>query len=163
MSIVREATAADCPQILELIHELAVYEKEPDAVVNTVADLEAHLFGPDPKVFAHVAQEDDGSIIGTAIWFLTYSTWEGRHGIHLEDLYVRQSQRGSGTGTALLRRLAQICVERGYKRLEWAVLDWNEPAIKFYDAIGSDSLDGWTTRRLDGEALQALGNQEKNA
>ncbi|GAA1414183.1 putative acetyltransferase [Glutamicibacter uratoxydans] len=161
MSIVREATIADCPQILELIHELAVYEKEPDAVLTTVEDLAAHLFGDDPKVFAHVAQDESGSIVGTAIWFLTYSTWEGRHGIHLEDLYVRESQRGLGTGTKLLRTLAKICVERGYKRLEWAVLDWNEPAIKFYDAIGSGSLDEWTTRRLDGQALTALAAQEE--
>ncbi|WP_313813138.1 GNAT family N-acetyltransferase [Glutamicibacter sp.] len=160
MSIVREATPADCPQILELIHELAVYEKEPDAVRNTVEDLAAHLFGADPKVFAHVAQDEAGNIVGTAIWFLTYSTWEGRHGIHLEDLYVRESQRGLGTGTVLLRTLAQICVDRGYKRLEWAVLDWNTPAIKFYDAIGADSMDEWSTRRLDGDALTALAAQE---
>ena len=159
MSIVREATPADCPQILELIHELAVYEKEPDAVRNTVQDLENHLFGADPKVFAHVAEDESGTVIGVAIWYLTYSTWEGRHGIHLEDLYVRSARRGSGTGTALLRTLAQICVERGYKRLEWAVLDWNEPAIKFYDSIGSSSMDGWTTRRLDGAALTALGTK----
>lgn len=159
MSNVREATPADCPQILELIHELAVYEKEPDAVRNTVQDLENHLFGADPKVFAHVAEDESGTVIGVAIWYLTYSTWEGRHGIHLEDLYVRSARRGSGTGTALLRTLAQICVERGYKRLEWAVLDWNEPAIKFYDSIGSSSMDGWTTRRLDGAALTALGTE----
>lgn len=159
MSNVREATPADCPQILELIHELAVYEKEPDAVRNTVQDLQSHLFGADPKVFAHVAEDESGTVIGVAIWFLTYSTWEGRHGIHLEDLYVRSARRGSGTGTALLQTLAQICVERGYKRLEWAVLDWNEPAIKFYDSIGSPSMDGWTTRRLDGDALTALGTK----
>ncbi|MFJ2620810.1 GNAT family N-acetyltransferase [Glutamicibacter sp. NPDC087344] len=159
MSIVREATAADCPQILELIQELAVYEKEPDAVHNTAQEIENHLFGADPKVFAHVAEDSSGTVIGVAIWFLTYSTWEGRHGIHLEDLYVRDTQRGSGTGTALLRTLAQICVQRGYRRLEWAVLDWNEPAIKFYDSIGSSSMDGWTTRRLDGQALQTLGTQ----
>jgi len=159
MSIVREAVVKDCPEILELIQELAVYEKEPDAVRNTVAQLESHLFGPSPRAFAHVAEDQQGQIVGIAIWYLTYSTWEGRHGIHLEDLYVRSSQRGLGTGTALLRQLAQICVERGYKRLEWDVLDWNEPAIKFYDSIGAGSQDGWTTRRLDGSALEALGSQ----
>lgn len=159
MSIVREATPADCPQILELIHELAAYEKEPDAVRNTVQHLQAHLFGADPKAFAHVAEDESGTVIGVAIWYLTYSTWEGRHGIHLEDLYVRATERGSGTGTALLRTLAQICVKRGYRRLEWAVLDWNEPAIKFYDSIGSSSMDEWTTRRLDGDALTALGTR----
>ncbi|MGO2805364.1 MAG: GNAT family N-acetyltransferase [Glutamicibacter arilaitensis] len=162
MSIVREAVPGDCPQILEMIQELADYEKEPDAVHNTVADLQEHLFGPNPQVFAHVAEDESGELKGMALWFLTYSTWEGRHGIHLEDLYVRQAQRGSGTGTALLRTLAQICVQRGYKRLEWSVLDWNEPAIKFYDAIGDGSMDGWTTRRLDGEALNALGTRGAN-
>ncbi|MGP9528403.1 GNAT family N-acetyltransferase [Glutamicibacter sp. AOP5-A2-18] len=159
MSIVREAVINDCPMILELINELAVYEKEPDAVRNTVKDLEEHLFGPNPQAFAHVAQDDQGSVVGIAIWYLTYSTGEGRHGIHLEDLYVRSSQRGLGTGTALLRQLAEICVQRGYKRLEWDVLDWNEPAIKFYDSIGAGSQNGWITRRLDGAALEELGSQ----
>ncbi|MGJ3403334.1 GNAT family N-acetyltransferase [Glutamicibacter sp. Je.9.36] len=159
MSIVREAVPGDCPQILAMIQELADYEREPDAVLNTAADLQSHLFGPNPQVFAHVAEDETGTLRGMALWYLAYSTWEGRHGIHLEDLYVRESQRGSGTGTALLRTLAQICVERGYKRLEWSVLDWNEPAIRFYDAIGSSSMDGWSTRRLDGEALQQLGMQ----
>ncbi|WP_345469507.1 GNAT family N-acetyltransferase [Glutamicibacter ectropisis] len=159
MSIVREATIDDCPQILELIQELADYEKEPDAVVNTVQALEEHLFGANPQVFAHVADDGSGTIVGIAIWYLTYSTWEGRHGIHLEDLYVRANQRGLGTGNALLRTLAKICVDRGYKRLEWQVLDWNEPAIKFYDSLGAGALDGWTTRRLDGDDLVALGSQ----
>lgn len=158
MSIVREAKVTDCPQILELIHELAVYEREPDAVKNTVQDLETHLFGEDPRAFAHVAQDQSGHIVGIAIWYLTYSTWEGRHGIHLEDLYVRSSERGQGTGSQLLKTLAQLCTERGYKRLEWDVLDWNESAIKFYDSLGSASMDGWIGRRLDGEALAALGN-----
>ncbi|HJX79541.1 GNAT family N-acetyltransferase [Glutamicibacter sp.] len=156
MSTIREARLADCPQILELIHELAVYEKEPDAVKNTVEELEKHLFGPDPKLFTHVAEDESGQLVGIAMWFLTYSTWEGRHGIHLEDLYVRESERGEGTGTALLKTLAQICIERGYRRLEWAVLDWNAPAIGFYDAIGSSTMDGWSTRRLDGDALQEM-------
>lgn len=159
MSIVREAVPGDCPHILEMIRELADYEKEPDAVRNTVPGLEEHLFGANPQVFAHVAEDESGSLTGMALWYLTYSTWEGRHGIHLEDLYVRRTQRGSGTGTALLRTLAQICVARGYRRLEWAVLDWNEPAIKFYDAIGASTMDGWSTRRLDGAALQALGTR----
>ena len=158
MTTVREATPDDVAQILELIHELAVFEKEPDAVKNTEAELHQHLFGPSPKVFAHVA-EDEGQVVGIAIWFLTYSTWEGRHGIHLEDLYVRQNQRGKGTGTALMKKLAAICVERGYKRMEWAVLDWNEPAIKFYDSLGAATLHEWDTRRLDGEALVRFGTE----
>lgn len=155
----REAAIDDCPQILELIQELADYEKEPDAVRNTVQDLEQHLFGNSPQAFAHVAEDESGVVVGIAIWYLTYSTWEGRHGIHLEDLYVRANQRGLGTGNALLRTLANICVERRYKRLEWQVLDWNEPAIKFYDAIGAGALTGWTTRRLDSDALHVLGTQ----
>ncbi|PRA12615.1 GNAT family N-acetyltransferase [Arthrobacter sp. MYb211] len=156
MSRIREARLADCPRILDLIHELAVYEKEPDAVKNTVADLEEHLFGEDPKVFTHVAEDESGLLVGIAMWFPTYSTWEGRHGIHLEDLYVQESERGKGTGTALLRTLAQICVARGYRRLEWAVLDWNAPAIAFYDSIHSSTMDGWSTRRLDGPALEEM-------
>ena len=157
MSSVRIAQKHDCARILELIHELAVYEKEPDAVKNTVADLQEHLFGANPQVFAHVAEDATGQVAGVAIWYLTYSTWEGRHGIHLEDLVVRESARGQGLGSALLKELARIAVERGYRRMEWAVLDWNAPAIGFYDAIGSSSLDGWTTRRLDGAALAKAG------
>lgn len=153
MSLIREARFEDCPKILELIHELAVYEKEPDAVKNSVTELEQHLFGVDPKLFTHVAEDESGQVVGIAMWFLTYSTWEGKHGIHLEDLYVRESERGKGTGTALLKTLAQICVARDYRRLEWAVLDWNAPAIGFYDSIGSSTMDGWSTRRLDGKAL----------
>lgn len=153
MATLRKARTEDCAAILELIHELAVYEKEPDAVKNTVQALEDHLFGPSPQVFAHVVEDAEGQLVAVAIWYLTYSTWEGRHGIHLEDLVVRESERGSGHGTALLTELARIAVERGYRRVEWSVLDWNEPAIKFYDAIGAASMDGWTTRRLDGPSL----------
>ena len=159
MSTLRKARKEDCAGILELIHELAVYEKEPEAVKNTVRDLEDHLFGHSPQVFAHVVQDEAGQIAAVAIWYLTYSTWEGRHGIHLEDLVVRESARGQGHGTALLTELARIAVQRGYRRVEWSVLDWNEPAIKFYDSIGSSSMDGWTVRRLDGEALLEVGSQ----
>lgn len=158
MSTLREARIEDCAGILELIHELAVYEKEPDAVKNTEAQLRDHLFGDSPRVHAHVIQEDSGSIVAIAIWYLSYSTWEGRHGIHLEDLVVREAARGQGYGGALLRELARIAVERGYRRVEWSVLDWNEPAIKFYDSLGASSLDGWTVRRLDGPALAKVGN-----
>ncbi|RZU61228.1 GNAT family N-acetyltransferase [Zhihengliuella halotolerans] len=163
---IRPAEPRDVPVLLALITELAEYEREPDAVRNTGALLHEHLFGPDPKVFAHVAEEtptdDDGAsagdpaVVGMAIWFLNYSTWEGVHGIHLEDLYVRPSARKNGHGKALLATLAQLAVERDYARLEWAVLDWNELAIGFYDAIGADSMSGWTTRRLHGEALTAV-------
>lgn len=156
MPELRPAKPADVPAILQLIHELAIYEREPDAVKNTAEELAAHLFGDNPQVFAHVI-DDEGEILGFAIWFLTYSTWEGTHGIHLEDLYVNPNARGGGHGKALLRELASIAVDRGYKRVEWSVLDWNAPAIGFYDSLGAGSMDGWTVRRLEGNALTSLG------
>lgn len=156
MPIPRPAQPADVPAILQLIHELAVYEREPDAVKNTDTELADHLFGPNPQVYAHVV-EQDGTVLGFALWYLTYSTWEGTHGIHLEDLYVRESARGGGHGKALLRELAAIAVQRGYRRVEWSVLDWNAPAIGFYDSLGAGSMDGWTVRRLEGAALADLG------
>lgn len=158
----RPAEPSDVPEILRLVHELAVYEKEPDAVAATEDWFRSALFGQSPAVFALVVDgtvdgaadgAPDGTLAGVAIWYLTFSTWEGVHGIHLEDLYVRPIHRGSGYGKALLARLAAICVERGYARLEWAVLDWNEPAIGFYQSLGARPLDGWTTYRLDGDAL----------
>ncbi|MFJ6417220.1 GNAT family N-acetyltransferase [Paeniglutamicibacter sp. NPDC091659] len=156
MPNLRPAQPADVPAILQLIHELAVFEREPDAVKNTEDELTAHLFDANPQVYAHVV-EVDGEVLAFALWYLTYSTWEGTHGIHLEDLYVRESARGGGHGTALLRELAAIAVQRGYKRVEWSVLDWNTPAIGFYDSLGAGSMDGWTVRRLEGAALAELG------
>ncbi len=155
-TVLRRAVLGDCTGLLRLIHELAVYEKEPDAVQTTVEDLERHLFGEAPAVFAHVVEER-GELVGCAIWFLTFSTWEGTHGIHLEDLFVMPDHRGSGFGKALLGALASECVERGYRRLEWAVLDWNEPSIQFYKALGAGPMDEWTTFRIDGAALRNLG------
>ena len=151
----REARPGDEPGILACITALAVYEKEPDAVDNTVEALTATLFGPDPRAFAHVV-ERDGQIVGIAVWFVTYSTWTGRHGIWLEDLFVLDSERGRGYGKALMRALAAVCVERGYSRFEWTVLDWNEPAIGFYRSLGVTPLTEWTTQRLTGDALLAL-------
>ena len=151
----REARPGDEPGILACITALAVYEKEPDAVDNTVDALTATLFGPEPRAFAHVV-ERDGQIVGIAVWFVTYSTWTGRHGIWLEDLYVLDSERGRGYGKALVQALAAVCVERGYARFEWTVLDWNEPAIGFYRSLGVTPLAEWTTQRLTGDALHAL-------
>ena len=151
----REARPGDEPGILACITALAVYEKEPDAVDNTVEALTATLFGPDPRAFAHVV-ERDGQIVGIAVWFVTYSTWTGRHGIWLEDLFVLESERGRGYGKALMQALAAVCVERGYARFEWTVLDWNEPAIGFYRSLGVTPLAEWTTQRLTGEALEKL-------
>jgi ribosomal protein S18 acetylase RimI-like enzyme len=158
MSDIRDARPGDVPAILGLIRDLAAYEREPDAVRNTEQQLHRSLFGDDPHVFAHVVEdtlpgEDRPRVVGIAVWFLSYSTWEGTHGIHLEDLYVHPRARGAGHGKALLCNLARIAVERGYARLEWSVLDWNEPAIGFYDSLGAGTMDGWTVRRLDGKAL----------
>ncbi|MFD1211487.1 GNAT family N-acetyltransferase [Arthrobacter sp. GCM10027362] len=156
MPEIRRARETDVPAVLELIRELAVYEKEPDAVKATEQHLRQALFGPEPAVFAHVA-EVDGEVEGMALWFRNFSTWEGVHGIYLEDLYVRPGRRGAGLGTALLRTLARHAVEQGYARVEWAVLNWNEPAIGFYRSLGAGPQDEWTTYRLTGDALAAFG------
>ncbi len=121
----------------------------------TAADIEAALFCDHPKAYCELV-EVAGEAVGFALWFYNFSTFVGRHGLYLEDLYVRPQARGSGLGRALLARLAQRCVDENLGRLDWAVLDWNAPAIAFYDALGSVSLDDWRTRRLDGAALQAL-------
>ena len=138
------------------MQELAAYERAADEVAAVVADLDRALFGAAPALFAHVA-ELDGTVVGCAIWYLTYSTWTGRHGIWLEDLYVQPAARGTGLGRRLLAALATECAERGLRRLEWAVLDWNEPALRFYHALGAAPVAGWTRHRLDGEALRRLG------
>ncbi|WP_307086683.1 GNAT family N-acetyltransferase [Arthrobacter agilis] len=152
MMTIREARPADVPVILQLIHDLALYEREPDAVKNTVESLEDALFGDRPTIFAHVA-ETGGRVQGFALWFLNYSTWEGVNGIYLEDLYVRPEARGAGHGKALLGHLARIAAERGYARVEWSVLDWNEPSIRFYEQLGARPQSGWSTFRLTGSAL----------
>ncbi|MCZ2404880.1 GNAT family N-acetyltransferase [Paenarthrobacter sp. Z7-10] len=160
MSLIRAAKPADVPEILAMIHELAVYEQEPDAVKNTADLLSTALFGDGPRIFAHVAEDDGGTVQGFALWFLNYSTWEGGHGIYLEDLYVRPGSRGGGHGKSLLRTLAQTAVDRGYARVEWSVLDWNEPSIQFYRSLGAAPQDGWSTFRLTGEALAGFGAKE---
>ena len=157
-AVLRVARLGDEPGILAGIHGLAVFEREPDAVENTVGALTETLFGADPKAFAHVV-ERDGEIVAIAIWFLTYSTWTGRHGIWLEDLHVHEEQRGRGYGTVLISALAGVCVERGYSRLEWTVLDWNAPAIAFYRSIGAVPMSEWTTQRLVGEKLAVLAGR----
>ncbi len=156
--MVRAAQPGDEAGILRLIHALAVYEREPDAVEKTLDGLAASLFGPQPQVFAHVV-EREGRVVGIAVWFVTYSTWTGRHGIWLEDLYVDESERGRGYGKALMCALADVCVTRGYGRFEWTVLDWNAPSIAFYRAIGAVAMDEWTTQRLTGDALVRLARR----
>jgi GNAT superfamily N-acetyltransferase len=156
-SRVRPAVVADVPVVLDLVRELAEYEKALDEVDATVEQLREALFpeGREAAAFAHVA-EVDGQVVGCAIWFLSFSTWTGTHGIWLEDLYVTPGQRGSGLGQELLRTLADICVERGFHRLEWWVLDWNTPSIGFYESIGAVAQDEWTRFRLSGGALESL-------
>jgi GNAT superfamily N-acetyltransferase len=158
--MIRPARPDDLEAILQLIRDLAAYERAPEQVRATREDLREALFGPEPRVFAHVAEHDAGGepqIAGLALWFLNFSTWTGRHGIYLEDLFVRPEMRGHGYGKALLVELARICVERGYPRLEWAVLDWNRPAIGFYRGLGAEPMDEWTVNRLQGDALRRLG------
>ncbi len=154
-AVLRAARPGDEAGLLAAIRGLAVYEREPDAVANTEAAIAETFFGPDPKAFAHVV-EREGEIVGIAIWFLTYSTWTGRHGIWLEDLYVDEGQRGRGYGKALIASLAALCVARDYTRLEWTVLDWNAPSIAFYRSLHAVPMEEWTTQRLTGEALAAL-------
>lgn len=157
MSVIRPAAAADVPAILRMIHDLAIYEKEPDAVRNTPEMLSEALFGENPRVYATMAENAAGEVQGFALWFLNYSTWEGVHGIYLEDLYVMPEARGAGHGKALLQHLATTAVERGYARVEWSVLDWNEPSIAFYKNLGAAPMDEWSTFRLTGEALAGFG------
>ena len=139
-----------------MIVELAVYEKEPNAVLATPQDLHRALFGDSSALYGHVAESDDGTIVGFALWFLNYSTWLGKHGIYLEDLFVRPEYRGRGYGKALLKHLAGICINKGYGRLQWWVLDWNTPAIDFYKSIGAEPMDEWTVFRVSGNALKEL-------
>lgn len=156
---IRDATAADVPEILAMIHELADYERARHEVVATPDLLTEALFGPDPAVYALMAEDDEtGEVVGFALWFLNFSTWLGRHGVYLEDLYVRPAHRGHGHGKDLLRALARIAVERDYGRFEWWVLDWNEPALEFYRSIGAVPMDEWTVQRVTGDALQRLAS-----
>ena len=159
-SRVRPAVPSDVPVVLHLVRELADYEKALHEVEASEGQLAAALV-PDrgqPAVFAHVA-EADGEVVGVAIWFPSFSTWTGTHGIWLEDLYVTPAHRGSGLGRELLSTLAGVCVERGWSRLEWWVLDWNAPSIGFYESIGAVAQDEWTRFRLDGTSLDAVARR----
>ncbi|WP_213980201.1 GNAT family N-acetyltransferase [Sphingomonas sp. dw_22] len=155
---VRPALPTDVPLILRLVRELAEFEREPDAVVATEPMLESALFGERPAAEAVIA-ELDGTVQGFALFFQNFSTWTGRPGLYLEDLYVTPDARGAGVGTALLRHLAGIALDRGCGRFEWAVLDWNEPAIRFYRALGAVGMGEWQVQRVSGEALVALAGR----
>jgi GNAT superfamily N-acetyltransferase len=149
---IRPVRPDDVPAVVGLVRELAAYERAEHEVRLTEDQLGAALFGESPKLFGHVAVVED-AVVGMALWFLNFSTWRGTHGIYLEDLYVRPAHRGTGLGRELLRTLAQTCVDRGYDRLEWAVLDWNAPSIRFYEAAGAVPMDDWTVFRLTDRAL----------
>lgn len=151
--VVREARPGDAGLVLRFVRELAEYERELDAVVATEAMLDEALFGPSPRIFCDVA-EWGGQPVGIALWFYNFSTWRGRHGIYLEDYYVTPEMRGRGVGKALMAGLARRCVEQGLERLEWAVLDWNAPAIAVYRSMGARPNDEWTIYRLSGDKLR---------
>jgi GNAT superfamily N-acetyltransferase len=155
MIVIRPAEAADVPLILDLIRELAIYEREPDAVVATEADLLRDGFGPTPR-FQVLIAEHDGAPAGFAFYFFAYSTWRGRPVLYLEDLFVPVEQRKKGIGIALMRRLARLAVDAGCARFVWQVLDWNEPAIRFYESLGAEILRPWLNVRREGEALRRL-------
>jgi GNAT superfamily N-acetyltransferase len=153
---IRKAEPADSALIFALVRELANYEKLSTAVDASEAQIAAALFTPEPRAFCDIA-EWDGKAAGFALWFLNFSTFRGRHGIYLEDIFVRPAFRKKGIGKALLGRLATRCLDGGFPRLEWAVLDWNTPAIAFYRSLGAELLDDWRICRLSGEALKGLG------
>jgi GNAT superfamily N-acetyltransferase len=155
---IRLAQPADAEDIHRLIYELAVYEKAPDQMVAMVEQINTSLFNSNPVAFCHVA-EVDGKIVGIALWFLNYSTWLGKPGIYLEDLFVQPEFRGHGIGKGFMKVLAQLCVERGYERFQWWVLDWNEPSIEFYKSLGAVAMDEWTVFRLSGDALKGFANE----
>lgn len=150
--VIRAATPADAQLVYSLVRELAEYERLLDDVDATAEDLARALFGPSPRVFCDIA-EWNGETAGFALWFYNFSTFRGRHGIYLEDLFVRPAFRGKGIGKALLVHLAQRAIAEGCARVEWSVLDWNEPSIKFYESLGAIAMEEWTIFRLTGGAL----------
>lgn len=158
VTAIRDTVRADAPLILKFINDLAEYERLSHEAVATEADLARELFGPSPKVFCQIA-EWNGEPAGFALWFYTFSTFLGRHGIWLEDLFVVPNMRGHGLGKALLADLAQRCVRENLGRLEWAVLDWNLPSIEFYRSQGAVFMDDWRRCRVSGEALDRLGGK----
>jgi len=158
--MIRTAAITDVPVIRAMIRELADYERALPEAQATEEQLREALFGANPALFGLVAEDDStGEPVGFALWFLNFSTWRGTHGIYLEDLYVSPASRGGGHGKALLLELARIAVERGYSRMEWSVLDWNEPSINFYKSLGAVPMDGWTTYRLTDGALAEAGRR----
>lgn len=153
---IRPARLGEEGIILQLIKDLAEYERAPHEVEATENEITQSIFADEPKVFCDLV-DIDGEIAGMAIWFLNYSTWQGKHGIYLEDLFIKPEYRGRGFGKALLQHLAKKCNENGYGRFQWWVLDWNSPAIEFYRSLGAEAMDEWTVYRVSGEPLKNLG------
>jgi GNAT superfamily N-acetyltransferase len=161
-SCIRRVRESDLAAVVGLVHELAEYERAPLECQLTPRQLRRALFGPDPALFGHVA-EVAGAVVGCALWFLNFSTWEGSHGIYLEDLYVQPEYRGRGLGRGLLAALAAESCRCGYARLEWSVLDWNTPSIDFYKAAGAFPMDDWTVFRLTDDALTDFARPRRTA
>jgi GNAT superfamily N-acetyltransferase len=159
MLTIRPATPADVPLILEFIRELAEYEREPQSAVATAADLLRDGFGPEPKFRVDIA-EWSGEPAGFALYFWNYSTWQGKPGLYLEDLFVRPRFRGKGIGKALLVHLARVAIKNNCGRLVWQVLDWNTPAIEFYKSLGAETMTEWLTMRVTGKALVRLATEK---
>lgn len=153
---IRRAVSDDVPTMLQLIRDLALYERAQDMAQATPEQLRESFCSPEPRVFCDFVETDEEEVAGFAVWFLNFSTWTGTHGIFLEDLFVKPEFRGRGYGKALLVHLARVCEARGYQRLEWSVLDWNRPSIDFYRSLGADALDEWTEFRLTKVALSNL-------
>ncbi|MFD4182991.1 GNAT family N-acetyltransferase [Rhodococcus sp. NPDC058514] len=153
--MIRRATPDDAAAITGLIYDLAEYEKARHECTVTETQIATALFGENPSAFCHVAEEA-GAVVGMALWFRNFSTWDGVHGIYLEDLFVQPARRGAGHGTALLAALARECADNDYSRLSWSVLNWNAPSIAFYESLEAAAQDEWTTYRLSGDALKSL-------
>ena len=160
MPKLRAATPADVPVILRLVRDLAEYERAPDAVVATEQDFLRQGFGPSPR-FSVLIAEEEGQVAGVALWFFTFSTWLGKPGLYLEDLFVRPELRGRGIGKTMMIELARIAVRDGCGRFEWSVLDWNQPSIDFYRSLGARLMEEWVVCRLEGDALRSLAERER--
>ncbi|HWE23590.1 MAG TPA: GNAT family N-acetyltransferase [Myxococcales bacterium] len=159
MPRIRPATPADVPVILRLVRDLAEYERAPEKVVATEQDFLRHGFGPAAR-YSVLLAEEDGQVAGFSLWFFTFSTWLGKPGLYLEDLFVRPELRGRGIGKAMMIELARIAVREGCGRFEWAVLDWNQPSIEFYRSLGARLMEEWVVCRLEGDSLRALAERE---